>query len=217
MNTVLKVCIVLLLLGLAALWASSCQKSSARVGVLEDSLVVLHNNHSDAVALAAAARARADSLDELVEEDEVERVLVIREITRDISRQLLDAASALDTLEYVLSEVYPDLQPTLRRLVNAYEGALSNKDRIIARQDSSILLITESRDGWRDAAGSTEERAIAAEEGWETEKDLTAELKKGDINIFGLHLDATCGALVGAGVGFSGPDAIVGAGCVIGI
>ncbi|KKK71924.1 hypothetical protein LCGC14_2909030, partial [marine sediment metagenome] len=137
---------------------------------------------------------QAEDSDVLVDEDEAETVIVVREIRRDISRQLQDAAGAEDTMRVVLEEVYPDLVPTLDRLVGSWRGVASNKDRIIARRDNTILIITERRDKWKESSGKQEERAIAAETGWATEKELTAAL----VDIFAAGGVAAEGAQEGA-------------------
>ena len=217
-TTLLKIVVGLVILGLLGFSVRSCQTSSARVKELERQSVVDDSVHQVALEAALQAKGEAEESDVAVEEGEAETRIIVRRVTKDISRQLQIAADAEDTMRVVLREVYPDLEPTLDHLVAAHTTIASNKDRIIARDSVSLALMTESRDEWRTSSGKMEQRAIRAEDGWANSKALVKELKKGDINIFGLHLDATCGPGVMVGVTTSGGfGAALGAGCVIGV
>jgi len=198
-------------------YAYSCGGRNDRIDALQDSLVVLAAKHDTAVNVAEAAVIRSDSIHDEAEKNKAEHEVVVRVIAKDISRQLADAHGAEDTIRVALTEDRPDLLPTLDRLVGAYDGAISNKDRIIGAGVFRIALLEQDVLGARNATAKMEDRAVAAEKGWKTEQALTEELKKGDINIFGLHLDFTCGLQGTVGLVTPGePGAAIGIGCTIG-
>ncbi len=198
-------------------YAYSCGGRNDRIDLLEDSIKGWEAKHDTAVSVADSAIAISDSLHIEVEKNKTEHEIVVREVTKDISRQLADAHGAEDTMRVALTELQPDLLPTLDRLVGAYEGVVTNKDRIIGSGVFRIALLEVSENKAIDATGKAVDRAVTAEKGWATEKALTKELKKGDINIFGLHIDFTCGVTAMVGLVTPGePGAAVGVGCTIG-
>lgn len=147
------------------------------------------------------------SRDSAAREDSIARAAELDRLRRQasgLSRRLrasLDSAQAaiLDSLEVAHAlEVFQheEAKADLR-------GRLRVRDSQILTLTRTVTEMENSRDRWRDSVVSAKD-------------DVIAKLERKDISILGLRLDVTFGATGACGVGFRGPDCVVGAGVSIG-
>ena len=145
------------------------------------------------------ARARADSVERWA--DRLERVLAVR----TDSLETLLAGALPDTLQPVLVALRRACEARVATCQEAREALRVSRDSVQALADSTGAALESAR-----AALDSADVALAAQ------RALVEELEKGDLNLFGLKLETTCGLGAGAGVGTRGPDALVGVLCVVG-
>jgi FtsZ-binding cell division protein ZapB len=212
----LKLAGIVAVLVVSLVVAERCQDNSATIAALRDSVAVAEREHAktkqraDSLALAqaeidsVAARERDSLATEMkkAQEDEQEA----QRLARSLARQLRD-------------RLPPDMRADHDALEAAHEDekiALRGQLAISKRFEHTYL---RERNAARLNAVAQTHRAERAEDGWEKSKRLTDEYRKkaqGDIRIFGIGIDFTCGVQAGVYYGTKGGDVGVGLGCTIG-
>jgi hypothetical protein len=194
-----------------------CQNNDARIAALKDSLTV-------ARAVQDSLRTHSDSLRNVQAEIDTaaarERDSLEVEAAKARAAEALAKRQARELARRHRLTLSPEQQARHDSLEVAHEAEkVALRDQVT---NGKLLAETyrRERDIARVLALAETARADSAEAGWVQAERLAEEYKKkaqGDIRIFGLGLDFTCGPQVGLGLVTPGKfGAMFGVGCTIG-
>lgn len=213
--------IAVVAVGLLAVSMFTGGRKSDRLNEAEAHLAAVADTVDALRDTADAALAYAERVDEEARQDSVERVVVVREVEREIEVDLAAAAATEDTIRQVLEQVHPAAIPVFNRLMARQKLALGRTQFLL---DDERLAHDRTRGRvlhWQTATFTARIHAQTAERAQAAAERALALAKQRDISfavpLLGrVELDVTCGPGAGFSIGTKGPDAAAHIGCVIG-